>query len=252
MCARCAQLEELLHDSEAMMADTVSALQRQITRSARAEQAAIRELNRVRESDPKSKLIREVLNYWMAQLQKDKRTLTPLSGDRADKVRARLNEGYTVDRCKLAIDGLARFPCVGPKGRVPAGQGDRHDDVKIALESGSNLERFEGYAERPVQVAPTAPATPKPFRKPQSDPVARILAALEARGCTVRSAPSGESWSAQCPAHDDRQPSLSISWRPGYEEDQLLVNCFAGCETVYVLDALGLSLSDLWGKRGVA
>lgn len=54
----------------------------------------------------------------------------------------------------------------------------------------------------------------------------------------------GGRWSpaggmCRCPAHDDRTPSLSV--RPG--ERQLLLHCFAGCQTGAVIDALrGLQL----------
>lgn len=49
-------------------------------------------------------------------------------------------------------------------------------------------------------------------------------------------------WKAQCPAHEDRRPSLSIKHTDG----RTLVYCFAGCEANDVLAAVGLSLSDLF------
>lgn len=45
---------------------------------------------------------------------------------------------------------------------------------------------------------------------------------------------SGAGWVARCPAHDDRNPSLSLSERNG----KLLVHCFAGCPQDAVIDAL--------------
>lgn len=59
-------------------------------------------------------------------------------------------------------------------------------------------------------------------------------------------------WMAQCPAHDDREPSLSVAEgtigadaKPG-----ALVHCFAGCATERVVEALGLELADLYdGER---
>lgn len=48
---------------------------------------------------------------------------------------------------------------------------------------------------------------------------------------------------ACCPAHDDRSPSLSIK---ECDDGRLLVHCFAGCPTGDVLEALGLSLTDLF------
>lgn len=60
---------------------------------------------------------------------------------------------------------------------------------------------------------------------------------------TVRS--NGKGWTARCPAHADRGPSLSIS----ETADKVLVHCFAGCHPGAVLDAVGLSWSDLFPPR---
>ena len=46
---------------------------------------------------------------------------------------------------------------------------------------------------------------------------------------------SGEGWMACCPAHDDHNPSLSITDREG---DGVLVHCHAGCEQTAVINAL--------------
>jgi putative DNA primase/helicase len=55
---------------------------------------------------------------------------------------------------------------------------------------------------------------------------------------------SGGSWMACCPAHDDREPSLSIC---DTEDGMVLVNCFAGCDPMQVIAALrGLGL---WPNR---
>ena len=55
-------------------------------------------------------------------------------------------------------------------------------------------------------------------------------------------------WTARCPAHDDRSPSLSIK----EIDDRVLMHCFGGCETSAVLAAVGLNMSDLFpqGARG--
>jgi hypothetical protein len=45
---------------------------------------------------------------------------------------------------------------------------------------------------------------------------------------------AGSGYIAKCPAHDDKNPSLSISERNG----KLLVHCFAGCDQQDVIDAL--------------
>lgn len=54
---------------------------------------------------------------------------------------------------------------------------------------------------------------------------------------------AGSGWSAKCPAHDDRNASLSIS---AGDDGRTLVKCHAGCATDAVLHATGLKLSDLF------
>ncbi len=68
----------------------------------------------------------------------------------------------------------------------------------------------------------------------------RLIEALEAHGRTVRE--NGFQAQAQCPAHDDANPSLSIRQIP----DKVLVFCHAGCSTADVLNALGLQPCDLY------
>ncbi|KAK1548461.1 hypothetical protein Q3G72_025016 [Acer saccharum] len=51
-------------------------------------------------------------------------------------------------------------------------------------------------------------------------------------------------WLARCPAHEDRSPSLSIGTG---ESRRILLRCFAGCETVDVVAAIGLTMKDLAG-----
>jgi hypothetical protein len=46
---------------------------------------------------------------------------------------------------------------------------------------------------------------------------------------------AGAGWMARCPAHDDREPSLSI--RQG-EDGKVLVRCHAGCEQATVIAVL--------------
>lgn len=52
-----------------------------------------------------------------------------------------------------------------------------------------------------------------------------------------------DRWIARCPAHDDRQPSLSVREDP---DGKLLLHCFGGCGAGDVVGAVGLSLADLF------
>lgn len=60
----------------------------------------------------------------------------------------------------------------------------------------------------------------------------------------VRSRGSGR-WSARCPAHQDRGPSLSIR----DEDGTVLLHCFAGCPVADVVAAVGFELSALFPPR---
>ena len=63
----------------------------------------------------------------------------------------------------------------------------------------------------------------------------------------VRQDGSGaRQWTARCPAHDDRKPSLSISEG---EDGRILLKCHAGCSTEQIVGAIGLTLGDLF-RRG--
>lgn len=52
-------------------------------------------------------------------------------------------------------------------------------------------------------------------------------------------------WSACCPAHNDRSPSLSIKETP---DGAILIHCFAGCATEAVINGIGLTFDDLYPK----
>lgn len=56
---------------------------------------------------------------------------------------------------------------------------------------------------------------------------------------------SGAGYTARCPAHDDRESSLSVTERDG----KILIKCFAGCETPQILAALGLRWTDLFENK---
>lgn len=52
-------------------------------------------------------------------------------------------------------------------------------------------------------------------------------------------------WVARCPAHRDRSPSLSVAEKEG----RVLLHCFAGCGAIDVLEAVGMSWSDVMPER---
>jgi len=56
----------------------------------------------------------------------------------------------------------------------------------------------------------------------------------------------GNEYQARCPAHEDNNPSLSVTER----NDRILVHCHAGCSTREILRALNLKDSDLFLDTG--
>jgi 5S rRNA maturation endonuclease (ribonuclease M5) len=58
----------------------------------------------------------------------------------------------------------------------------------------------------------------------------------------------GNGWTACCPAHDDKNPSLSITEAT---DGKVLLHCFAGCSSENVVSALGITMSDLFPKGNV-
>jgi len=76
------------------------------------------------------------------------------------------------------------------------------------------------------------------------DPLDAVVAALRDHGCHVQSA-GRDRYEAQCPAHDDRDPSLSIG-RGSKGEPKAVVFCHAGCSTGDILEALDLEPAALF------
>lgn len=53
---------------------------------------------------------------------------------------------------------------------------------------------------------------------------------------------SGRSWSARCPAHEDRRNSLSVAEG---DDGRILIKCHAGCSAEQIVAAVGLTMRDL-------
>lgn len=54
------------------------------------------------------------------------------------------------------------------------------------------------------------------------------------------------SWTACCPAHEDKSPSLSVREA---DDGRVLVHCFGGCDVHTVLGAVGMDMTDLFPER---
>lgn len=71
-----------------------------------------------------------------------------------------------------------------------------------------------------------------------SDPVNNLLSRLD----KVRER-KPDTWVACCPAHGDRNPSLSITRG---DDGRVLLRCWAGCTALDVVQTLGMTLADLF------
>ena len=72
-------------------------------------------------------------------------------------------------------------------------------------------------------------------------PVDLVLDALRDHGHEPKR--SGKGWSCRCPAHEDRNPSLSVN---AGDDGRALIRCHAGCTVEAVCAAIGLQPSDLF------
>ena len=79
----------------------------------------------------------------------------------------------------------------------------------------------------------------------ESSALPPALAVLLGRVREVRRTQRNQ-WSALCPAHDDHEPSLSITEKAG----RVLLHCFGGCAASDVLAAIGLTFADLAPRGG--
>jgi hypothetical protein len=52
-------------------------------------------------------------------------------------------------------------------------------------------------------------------------------------------------WTACCPAHVDKSPSLAITQ---LDDGRILLKCFAGCSAYEVVSAVGMDMTDLFPK----
>ena len=55
-----------------------------------------------------------------------------------------------------------------------------------------------------------------------------------------------DQWSARCPAHDDKGPSLSVK---ELSDGRVLLHCFAGCGVDEIVAAVGLEITELFPPR---
>lgn len=88
----------------------------------------------------------QVFDYWKQVMNHPQAKLTK---DRENKIRMRLNEGYSVEQIKQAVDGCKLSP-------HHMGENDRntvYDDIELICRSGSKLEGFMNKAKQKTRYA---------------------------------------------------------------------------------------------------
>jgi hypothetical protein len=167
--------------------------------------------------------------YWLLDSPQDAEAVVALNRDLA------LHLGADVAATDAAR--ILRLPdTLNHKSDPPTGV------QLVALE-----DRRYGFADLRAAV-PIAKAEDKSSRTGSAHPAGKALRRVLDQLDGAR--PAANGWMALCPAHDDRNPSLSISQG---EAGRVLVHCFAGCPTEAVVAALDLTVSDLFeddGRKG--
>lgn len=191
-----------------------------------------------------------VFDHWCQRF--GKRKGTKFGEARQRKVKARLREGFSADDLCKAVDGCHRAPFQLFSKHVakPHPQATRRDGLDYICQDEASVERFVQIAEHGPEdeqmSRQTGGAKVVPIRRDRRpDRTALDLADhLEfASGLSVRDHGFGR-WSAQCPSHDDSDPSLSIR---ECEDGTILIHCFAGCTTEEVVKSIGWEMRDLMG-----
>src|ERR1700720_342026 len=102
-----------------------------------------------------------------------------------------------------------------------------HHEVGV---SGADLRKWTA----PVSVDPTTLPKLGAHRSERSARQRLTMVDILDRLTSVR--PSSNGWMAKCPAHEDRQNSLSVHHREG----KWLLKCHAGCAWEAIVAALGI------------
>lgn len=218
------------------------------------------ELTRQRESSPEHKSVLLVFDHWR---NKTGHKQAKLGDKRAQVVRSRLRDGFTEDQLLKAVDGCARFPFVGDGGRRSEGRPDeRYDDLELICRNEVQVEAFirladrqdKGKQERREKARQDLIEVYGRNYDNASEPrwnsggIETLLGALGRVNSRVVTRAGGQ-YMAQCPAHEDRDPSLSIKEKA---DGRVLIFCWAGCKSLDVLHELGLEFADIGGQCGLS
>jgi hypothetical protein len=232
-CPRCG----LVHED-------VEALQATVTKQAKEIVALKRALNEQRRTGPHMDEINEVFDYWKVKL--GKRSDVVLGKQRIDAVRARLREGFTVERLKRAIDGCATDDWA--MGRVKRSGGKSFNDLgKHICNSEASVETFEELVDKPrsdnvVELRPKGQATHDPLRRPLDRAILALrrefgVDAVDGRFPEPGRPNRAPEWWSVCPVNPGLGQPMRIRERAG-RSSSLELDCVHGCLPSQLLDAI--------------
>lgn len=252
-CAACTKLREEVETLRWRLDKVIEQhdlAEQDIAHKRRQIAALKQQLNDKRETTDPGQDVRDIFDYWVIACRKDpKRTL--LNAKRQQAIRKALQEGYSVYDIQRAVMGLSRDPF--RKGAMV------YDDIGIACR---NVELYRDKAD-------AAEAADEAARKNVGEEARKFLVEkcgrhysrpelpalwsggfeyfahlLKLNGCKITGG-YGNKFSAQCPAHDDRSPSLSVT---ELDDGRVLAHCHAGCTWEAVCAALGVE-ARIFGPR---
>jgi hypothetical protein len=202
------------------------------------------------QADP-GKDVQDIFDYWVVACRKDPKR-TKLTAQRRDAIRKALREGYDAYDIQRAIMGLARGAFVK--------DGVRYDDITVACrkvemyrDKADAIEAFD--QEQKGAVAQEArkfliEKCGRHYSKPDlpalwSGGFEYFAHLLKLKGCQIKDG-YGNKLTAQCPAHDDRHPSLSVIEA---DDGRVLAKCHSNqCSWEDICRALGVD-GRVFGPR---
>lgn len=95
-------------------------------------------------SEEKARAVRAVFAYWQERTDHPR---AKLGDDKRKKIRARLDEGYTVDELKQAVDGCCATPW--NMGHNPRKR--RYDSIDLIFRNSDKVDQFIAAAEKPMR-----------------------------------------------------------------------------------------------------
>lgn len=254
-CAACTELREKVTTLEWRVGKLIEEhdLAEQDIAHKRRQIAALKQkLDEKREQEPTGQEAQDVFDYWLVACRKDP-ARTKLNHKRLQAIRKALQEGYTVGDIQRATEGLA--------WAAFEKDGVRYDDISVACrnvelyrdkadaaEARQDAQRAEvGEQARKLLIDETRPHYSKPHLPALwAGGFEAFASALQMKGCKIVGG-QGNKLMAQCPAHDDRNPSLRVTEA---DDGRVLAKCHAqGCTWEQICAALNVD-PKVFGPRG--